>query len=205
MKKLLLGLLLVISVGGYAQISWNAKVGTNLSKQTQSNVDMKLGYQLGIGMDYYFSDHWGIQPSFMLISKGFKSKGTYLEAPGENNPATKFNITDNRIYLEMPIMLAYRFEISQKFKMVLNGGGYLSYGIAGKYKNKFTQKDGTINIFSKNTFSYGTERFDVGLGGGTTLEYLNRYTIGIIGEWGLKKALGDAKNQSYGINIGYKF
>lgn len=205
MKKLLLVSLLIVSVGGYAQVSWNAKAGINVSKRTQFDADMKIGYQFGVGMDYYFSEHWGIQPSIMLITKGFKVKGNYYYPPEWNDNLSKYNITENRIYLEIPIMLVYRLNVSENIKLVLNGGTYAGYGIGGKYKNKFTKKDGSTGNYDYNTFSLGSEKFDVGLGAGTTLEYLNKYTIGIVGEWGMKNTLGSSKNQTYGINIGYKF
>ena len=53
---------------------------------------------------------------------------------GYNLPNAFFNHTMNRIYVEMPVMLAYRFTVSNTMKLVLNGGGYVSYGIDGKYK-----------------------------------------------------------------------
>ena len=80
MKKKLITtlLLLLVCLSGYSQISWNAKAGVNISNTINSgNVDFKPGYQFGFGMDYYFNDHWGIQPSLMLISKGYKIKGDY--------------------------------------------------------------------------------------------------------------------------------
>lgn len=201
MKKLIvLFILLIPSIIGYSQISWNAKTGINTSKINNSdNINMKLGYQVGIGMEYFFCNHWGVQPSLMLISKGYKrSYSMMLE-----NKMVNYDISENRMYLELPVMMAYRLDLSQRFKLVLNGGGYIGYGIAGKYKNKI--KNTTTAKIEENTFSSGTEKFDVGLGAGTTLEYLNKYTIGLFGEWGLKDSSGNTRNQTYGINIGYKF
>ena len=208
MKKILLCLLLALSISGYAQVSWNVKAGANLSKETNSNVNMKLGYQLGVGMDYYFNEHWGIQSSLTLITKGYKSKGNYYYPAEWNSDLSKYDKTENRIYLGLPIALAYKFRISNNFKLVFNGGGYMSYGIGGKYKNKVIAKDNTSETYKYNTFSSysGTEKFDIGLSAETTLEYLNKYTVGVIGEWGLKRTLAtDTRNHTYGINIGYKF
>ena len=68
-------LLLLVCLSGYSQISWNAKAGINISNIINfGDVDFKPGYQVGVGMDYYFNDHWGVQPSLLLISKGYKDK-----------------------------------------------------------------------------------------------------------------------------------
>jgi opacity protein-like surface antigen len=207
MKKILLCFFLACSLSTFSQISWNAKAGVNISKITHIDADMKLGYQFGVGMDYYFSEHWGIQPSIMLITKGYKAKGDYNYPPEWNDVVlSKYNRTENRIYLEVPIMLAYRFKVTENIKLVLNGGAYVSYGIGGKYKNKYTRKDGSTGNDDDDAFSSGSDRFDVGLGAGTTFEYLSKYTIGIIGEWQMKNTSWNSlKNHTYGINLGYKF
>ena len=204
-KNIVLLLFLLPAIYGYGQISWNIKAGTNLSNITTiGDTDIKLGYQLGVGADYFFNDNWGIQPSLMLVSKGYKKKGNYYIPPQEDPFELKYDRTENRIYAELPIMLAYRFNISNNIKMILNGGGFVSYGIGGKLKNKIIQEDGSVEKESSNTFSH-VDKFDTGIGAGTSFEYKNRYIFGLTGEWGLKPVFGDSKNQTYGLNIGYKF
>jgi len=195
----LLFLFSVLSV--HSQLSWNAKAGMNLSNVTDwDDVDMKLGYQFGVGMDYYFNDHWGIQPSLMLISKGYKDKGDYsYPSDWEGDVEYKsYKSTENRVYLEMPVMLAYRFNVADNMKLVLNGGGYISYGIAGKYNKTYTFVDGSGFEDKADTFSGDKEKFDTGVGAGITFEYKSRYTVGLIGEWGLKKVIRNTQNRTYG-------
>ncbi|WP_080905135.1 porin family protein [Parabacteroides sp. Marseille-P3160] len=214
-------LFLFPALPGYSQVSWHAKAGMNFSRVSGwKNSDLKPGYQFGVGLDHYFNDHWGLQPSLMLISKGYKASGIryivnghveYGEQP-ENidfEPYASYKMTENRIYFEIPVMLTYRFNISNNIKLVISGGGYAGYGIGGKLKEDDTLfKDGITRKTKTNTFysGGGPERFDTGIAAGTTLEYNNKYTLGLIGEWGLKSTLGDyLKNQTYGLNIGYKF
>jgi len=191
----------------YSQLSWNVKAGMNLSKATGwADISLKPGYQFGVGIEHYFNSHWGIQPLLMLVSKGYKAKGDYNYPLEWNAPAEKYDVTTNRVYLELPVMLAYKINLIDQINLVLNGGGYISYGIAGKYKNKITLEDDSKVTEKNDAFSSGTERFDTGLGAGVTFEFRNKYTIGLIGEWGLKSVIGDySKNQTYGLNIGYKF
>ena len=239
--------LLLFVLNGYGQLSWNVKAGMNMSKITgYGDKNMKPGYQFGIGMDYYFTKHWGIQPSLMIISKGDKNRGVFIHNDypipsadgtgyggyggyggyyGYYQPNATFNSTQNRMYLEMPLMLAYRFNLSRTMKFVINGGGYISYGVGGKWKNEITL------IYFDDSFDYGsllenptmrmdgssfserTHKFDAGLGAGTSMEFKNRYILSLFGEWGLKNSYKSIypqssmreRNQTYGLSLGYKF
>ena len=116
-------LLLLVSLSGYSQMSWKVKAGVNISDITNWELaDYKPGYQFGVGMDYYFNDHWGIQPSLMLISKGYKIKGDYPPFINKSEQLKSYDITDNKVYVELPLLLTYRFNVSEKFKLIFSGG-----------------------------------------------------------------------------------
>ncbi|MDT3369279.1 MAG: PorT family protein [Bacteroidota bacterium] len=203
-------LLLLVSLSGYSQMSWKVKAGVNISDITNWELaDYKPGYQFGVGMDYYFNDHWGIQPSIMLISKGYKSKGdnfnSFYSAQYSNQELKSFDLTDNKVYVELPLLLTYRFDVSSKFKLILSGGGYVSYGIAGKYKRTDTHLDGTTRKVNEDSFTKGVEKFDTGLAAGATLEYKEKYSIGLSGDFGLKSTQSTFKNRTYGLTFGYRF
>ena len=210
MKKKLITtlLLLLVCLSGYSQISWNAKAGVNISNTINSgDVDFKPGYQFGFGMDYYFNDHWGIQPSLLLISKGYKDKGDYYFPPFmENSEKLKsYHITDNKVYVELPLLLTYRFNVSEKLKLIFSGGGYIAYGITGKFKNTNTLLDGSKRKDKVDSFSAGVEKFDTGLAAGAALEYNDKYSIGLSSDFGLKSTQARFKNRTYGLSFGYRF
>ena len=210
MKKKLITtlLLLLVCLSGYSQISWNAKAGVNISNVINSgDVNFKPGYQFGVGMDYYFNDHWGIQPSLLLISKGFKDKGDYYFPPFiENSEKLKsYDITNNKVYVELPLLLTYRFNVSEKLKLIFSGGGYIAYGITGKFKNTNTLLDGSKRKDKVDSFSAGVEKFDTGLAAGAALEYNDKYSIGLSSDFGLKSTQARFKNRTYGLSFGYRF
>mgnify|MGYP000051739201 FL=1 len=208
MKKKLITtlLLLLVCLSGYSQISWNAKAGVNISNTINSgDVDFKPGYQFGVGMDYYFNDHWGIQPSLMLISKGYKIKGDYPPFINKSEQLKSYDITDNKVYVELPLLLTYRFNVSEKFKLIFSGGGYIAYGIAGKPKNTNTLLDGSTKKDKVDSFSAGVEKFDTGLAAGAALEYNDKYSIGLSSDFGLRTIDGRDKNRTYGLSFGYRF
>lgn len=58
-KSILLVMFALLSVAGFSQVSWNAKVGMNISNFTGDlDVSAKVGVKLGVGMEYAFNDTW---------------------------------------------------------------------------------------------------------------------------------------------------
>ena len=58
-KGLIFVLFALVSIVSYSQISWNAKVGMNMSNFTgDADTDMRVGFNVGVGMEYQFTDMW---------------------------------------------------------------------------------------------------------------------------------------------------
>ena len=56
-KGLIFVLFALVSIVSYSQISWNAKVGMNMSNFTgDADTDMRVGFNVGVGMEYQFTD-----------------------------------------------------------------------------------------------------------------------------------------------------
>lgn len=188
-KSILFCMFALISVAGFSQIAgWNAKVGMNISNYSGDwDLNAKVGYKVGGGFEYTFTDTWSLQPSLFLSSKGAKKDG----------------ISYNAMYLELPVMAAARFNIADNTNLVINAGPYIAYGIAGKTK----QDLGSGAEFRINTFgSDALKRFDAGLGVGVTAEF-GQILAGLEGQFGLvdvQKA-GNPKNTVFSIVVGYKF
>ena len=97
----------LVSIVSYSQISWNAKVGMNMSNFTgDSDTDMRVGFNVGVGMEYQFTDMWSIQPSLMFTQKGAKMD----------------ELKANPMYLEIPVMAAARFAIADNQNIVVKAG-----------------------------------------------------------------------------------
>ena len=118
-KGLIFVLFALVSIVSYSQISWNAKVGMNMSNFTgDMDTDMRIGFNVGVGMEYQFSDMWSIQPSLMFTQKGAKQDEVKM----------------NPMYLEIPVLAAARFAIADNQNIVVKAGPYFAFGIAGKCK-----------------------------------------------------------------------
>ena len=195
-KGLIFVLFALVSIVSYSQVSWNAKVGMNMSNFTgDAETDMKIGFNVGVGMEYQFTEMWSIQPSLMFTTKGAKAK---IEESGY-----ELKITDNPMYLEIPVLAAARFAIADNQNIVVKAGPYFAFGIAGKCKIG----DEKIDFFGDGDDQFGAKRFDAGLGVGVAYE-INKFFIDLSGEFGLAKlADGDGapKNMNFSIGVGYKF
>lgn len=191
-KGLILVLFALVSVVSYSQISWNAKVGMNMSNFTgDMDTDMKVGFNVGVGMEYQFTEMWSIQPSLMFTQKGAK-----IDMEGET---LKFN----PMYIELPVFAAARFAITENQNIVVKAGPYFAYGIAGKVKIG----DEKADFFGDGDDQFGAKRFDAGIGVGVAYE-INKFFVDLTGEFGMAKVLdgdGAPKNMNFSIGVGYKF
>ena len=193
MKKFLMTAVLgMFALAGFSQVKWDAKFGMNFSNMTKIDESKALpGFTLGVGMDYGFNENWSLQSGLMISSKGFKFK--------EGDWKDKYR----PIYLDIPILAAYKFNISDNTKFVINAGPYLAIGLGGK--NKETDEE-DIKLFDKD--GYDWKRFDLGIQYGIGLELSDRYLINLTGQNGFISPVDggdDPKNMTFTIGVGYLF
>lgn len=168
----------------------------NFSNMTKDSEAKALpGFHLGVGMDYGFSENWSLQSGLLISSKGYKYKeGEYKE-------------TTRPIYLDIPILAAYKFNISDNTKFVINAGPYLAFGLGGK--NKVDGIDESEKVFGDD----GWKRFDLGIQYGVGLEIGEHYLVNLTGQNGFISPYdfpdgydGDKpKNMTFSIGVGYRF
>ena len=195
-KGLIFVLFALVSIVSYSQISWNAKVGMNMSNYTgDMKTDMKIGFNVGVGMEYQFSEMWSIQPSLMFTQKGAKIK--------DDGETLKFN----PMYLEIPILAAARVAVADNQNIVVKAGPYFAYGIAGKAK----QGSEKMDFFGDGDDQLGGKRFDAGIGVGVAYE-IGKFFVGLDGEFGFANVMdfksdeiSNPKNMNFSIGVGYKF
>ena len=187
-RNLVFVLFALVSVVGFSQVSWNAKVGMNISNFTGDfDMNAKVGFKIGGGMEYGFNEIWSLQPSLFVSSKGAK----------------KDELSVNAVYLELPVMAAARFKVADNTNIVLSAGPYFACGIAGKTKFDLgNDTERKVDTFGDDAL----KRFDAGLGVGVALEF-GRIIAGLDGQFGLVdvEKVGNPKNMNFSIIVGYKF
>ena len=198
MKKFLMTAVLgMFALAGFSQVKWDAKVGMNFSNMTKFDDTKALpGFNLGVGMDYGFSENWSLQSGLMISSKGYKVKDYAKVRP---------------IYLDIPILAAYKFNISDNTKFVINAGPYLAFGLGGKCK---FDEGGDYKLFKgEDGEDAEYSRFDLGIQYGIGLEIGDNYLVNLTGQNGFISPFdypdgydGDKpKNMTFSIGVGYRF
>lgn len=198
MKKLFLTLALgMVAAVGFSQLRWDVKFGMNFSNMTKMDDSKAItGFTMGVGADYAFNENWAFQPGVMITSKGYKEKES-----GEK-------YTYRPIYLDIPILAAYKFDIADNTKFVINAGPYLAFGLGGKSK---WHVDGAKShkVFDDDD----ARRFDLGLQWGLGVELGEHYLVNFTAQHGFicptdypSGYEGDKeKNMSFAIGVGYRF
>ena len=183
----------------FSQVKWDARFGMNFSNQTKLDDTKALpGFTMGVGMDYGFTENWSLQSGLMITSKGFKVKEM-----GEK-------LTVRPIYLDIPILAAYKFAISDNAKFVVNVGPYMAIGLGGKAKEHW---DGGEDEKVFDDKGMDCKRFDLGIQYGIGLELGEHYLVNFTGQNGFITPYdfpdgydGDKpKNMSFAIGVGYRF
>ena len=200
MKKLKLSLVIaflgMISIVGAQTSSLSIKGGLNMSNfygDELSDKNMKVGFHIGVGADLEFTPNMALQTGLFYSTKGakFKSKeeGDWINAEVAAN------------YLQIPIHLAYKIDVTPGTKVVLHAGPYLAYGIGGK---------ATVGPVKVNTFDkdLGFKPFDAGLGLGVGVEF-GMILVDLGWDMGLtnisRASSGNVKNQNAYLSLGYRF
>jgi len=108
-------------------------------------------------------------------------------------------------YIQLPIHIGYKTQISEGTKLVLHAGPYVAYAAKG------TLKSGGVSVdwFDKNIDDlYKPKRFDAGLGIGAGLEF-DKIAVGLGVDYGLldimKSSSVSAKTINASLSLGYKF
>ena len=164
MKKLVLTMLFgLIALAGYSQVRWDVQLGMNFSNMTKAD-DAKMlpGFKVGLGMDYAFTDVWSLKSGLMFESKGYKVDEEKARP----------------IYMQIPVMAAWKANITDDIKFVVNAGPYFAVGLGGKYK----EGNSDIKLFSSDGMNM--ERFDLGIQWGIGVELSERYIVNFTGENG---------------------
>ncbi|MDR0894929.1 MAG: PorT family protein [Prevotellaceae bacterium] len=200
-RKMLLALLCMVTIMASAQVSWNAKAGLNLSNMRGEGEsgDLKVGYNLGVGMEYAFNERWSLQPSLSLTAKGTR----------ESDGGTTVQL--NAVYLELPVMAALRVPVSDRVNLVFGLGPYVAYGVGGKVSVSSDGVDISINTFGETEgLASGMRRFDAGLALGVSVE-MGKFSIRLDEQLGLanvaaSEGSGDSvHNNNISIGVGYRF
>jgi hypothetical protein len=183
MKKLLFVAVFAMTVlVANAQVRWDVRVGANVSGIENSDAKMKLGLKAGVGVEFALSEAFSFRPMLFYSSKGVTE--------GKSNLGFFPDKTLALNYIELPVLVSYRFRITDGFSLAANAGPYVAC-LVGK----------------KNTGDVKYNNFDTGVNAGLDFVF-NRFLVGVEAEYGFSSLASNVDklhNINYSLMVGYKF
>lgn len=197
--------------------------GMNLSN-VKADLDNRVGFHAGVKAEYALPLDFYLESGLLFTRKGYKAKFHITDAYGSygygnsygdyelETPKTKYGGCTNKYMLELPILIGYKLELHKGISIFASGGGYIGYGLFGKYKGtlmevaisapeypiteypslgempntsyevKFTE--GSQNVYGSPN---NEKRFDWGLGVKAGVELFERLQISASYDWGMNK------------------
>ena len=176
---------------------YGLRLGMNLSTVSSDDSyldggDIQAGLNIGALVGFQLSPQAPVylESGLFYTEKGGKGK----------NQGKKFIYNLN--YLEVPVVIKYKFDVDGDFSVHPFAGGYMAWGIGGRIKNYGDRE--TYKTFCEDNF----KRFDGGIRLGCGFEYQilygeMAYDLGIanIGH----DDFGSSKNGCFTINFGVNF
>lgn len=191
-----------MTLAASAQITWNAKLGGGIAMCAGGNGDgdMKGKFvgKAGFGLEYPISANFSLMPSLEVAMKGTKWEGKLSNYVSQSE-------TYSPLYIQIPVLGAYRYNLNDDWNLTLKAGPYVAYGISGKIKASSYNGSVDADMFS----DLDAKRFDAGVDAGVDFEY-HRLVFGLEYERGFvsfapKYVDENIFNQAVYVTIGYKF
>lgn len=190
------------------------RTGGNLSTFTgdgTDNLKSRFGFNVGVNVDYSIIESFGIQTGLYFTTKGAKNE--YVEDYSYGYISGKE--TANPMYLQIPVLASYRYNINDNLRWEFNAGPYFAFGVGGKLKDEWTvttidRRNSTIEAYEdeEDFFDDGINSFDMGIALGTGFT-VNKFYFGIQYEIGMTNIYDSSdysmKNSNFTFNIGYNF
>lgn len=175
----------------------------------------KIGFQLGLNVNYKVTSMIQVQSGFYLIKKGsirHVKINEQHEAGYIQYEDTKTTIDAN--YIQVPLNVGVEIPLKRYISLTMHGGFYGAYGFKGKtkYESILSNPAGdlvTQNIPEHDTFSNeGLKRFDYGLNANIGL-VLDIYYIQLQYDLGLANVsavAGKTMNpRNIALSLGFRF
>ena len=193
---------------------WGVRVGLNVASVSGSTAWNEASSKSRA------SFHVGVAYEHVLANKLplYLETGLYLSGRGGSFELKEAGYSEkqNMLYLQLPVVVSWHFNIKDKVSIQPAFGVYYGYGISGK--SKAMQKDGgetykyNEKLFKKEDGSQPYKHSDLGLRLAVGVTIHQRYYAGLGYDFGLmninKETDSDdpvVHNNSFYISVGYNF
>lgn len=179
-------------------LTYGVRAGFNVADGAGGGVDVKskLGFFGGLAVDVNVVNSLSINSGLFFTQKGCKGKTDFWDDYRGDS-----RVTMN--YLEVPVYVSYRLQLSPNEKLQAFFGPYVDYGIYGKATVDVGDRDLSIDLYDNDS---DVNRLQFGLGLGAAYSWSN-VSIGLSYQWGLTEIekRSDVCWNNFNISFGYNF
>ncbi|WP_246859281.1 outer membrane beta-barrel protein [Spirosoma sp. KCTC 42546] len=146
-----------------------------------------------------------MQPALLISTKGTQIN-TFAIDSSRNPIATPITNSIKLLYVELPVLALFRFDVSSSLRFYGGLGPYLGVGLGGRISSSYVPLGEREIVFgSGGVGSNSFRRFDYGVSGAAGIEW-HRLIMGVTYGYGLAD-LGSALAKSYhrpvGLSVGF--
>lgn len=177
MKKfvaLLCALCAVGTLSAQEKHIFGVRAGLNVSNLTyriegvSTSPSSRVSFQAGGSYQY----------NFLASMPFYLETGLYLSLKGAKESERNSTATTRMTYLQIPVMVNYHWNVSEKVTVVPSAGFYYALGIGGKVKH--TERDSNETVKEDIFGTYGIyDRSDFGMRFTASVEFLDHYHAGL--------------------------
>lgn len=212
MKKLLLALMGTVMVAGcamaqnYEKNLYGVRAGLNVSNMSMQGLsaNSKAGFHIAGVYQRLLAESL---PVYLETGLQFSQKGCKLEYDYDKTIL-------NAWYLEIPLMVNYKFNIKDIVTVYPSVGFFYAYGIGGKYTEEYMDMDDKMVSDKYNTFGKEgvLKHSDLGMRFSATVDW-RRYSFSLGYEFGFIDVMNEAfsedglkvKTGNFFLSLGYNF
>lgn len=222
--KIFLSIILFCSstFSSYAQSKWGIELGGICTKlNTNPPSKMKIGTVIGGRYEYTTNCHLVVQTGLLYVIKGGNDIHTDLSASPE------IKAIDVRLsFLEVPLMIGYKFYLKNSISLTPSIGPFVSYGICGygemtsinlEAEPPFRVYEDSWNPFKRGRWDNWSKsqvnafnRWDAGVKAAVTVDVYRcslklAYEYGLTTIWHGFNSNKEIRNQAFSLSVGYWF
>ncbi len=209
----MMSILIMASSSVFAQ-KWNFGIEAGYVNNTLAvdryEVTARNGFKFGTNAEYTLSNHISFESGLAYIRKGaniFIGYRDFIKIE-----SIKFSEMD---YIQIPLMVGYKFKLGSGFSIKPEVGGYFSLGIGGnsfytEYDNNNKPFDTRVKTFKSSILPNKypqyrrCNRIDAGLSAALNINY-RHFTLKAEYDLGLATSTyyGSGKQRTFSVSLGY--
>ena len=187
----------------YQKNIFGIRAGMNLAKRGTGDFSTqnKIGYFAGVNYQRLLINN---VPLYLETGAYFSMKGYKDNSSIDGMEAYSIEAEANPMYMQIPVLLNYKFNVGKNFTLSPYAGGYYALGVAGNYKETengeqvgssplFTDEDGEGALMNRS---------DIGINVGLNIGW-KKLSLNIGYEFG--QVIDPGYNKCFTLGFGYNF